>query len=77
MMTLMAVKLDLLSGGTYFPPSDRYGRPGFKTLLTKIAEAWRKDKPGMKSQGVKFLTAISQAVQGDGGIFCASSPSLS
>src|SRR5690348_17153634 len=26
--------------GTYFPPEDRGGRPGFKTLLSKIAEAW-------------------------------------
>ncbi len=33
-------------GGTYFPPEDRYGRPGFKTLLLSIAEAWgtRKDE---------------------------------
>ena len=24
-------------GGTYFPPRDSYGRPGFATLLKKIA----------------------------------------
>lgn len=28
-------------GGTYFPPRDGYGRPGFPTLLQGIAEAWR------------------------------------
>ncbi len=28
-------------GGTYFPPEDRYGMPGFKTLLTEMADAWR------------------------------------
>ena len=28
-------------GGTYFPPEDRYGMPGFKTLLTGIADAWK------------------------------------
>lgn len=22
-----------LMGGTYFPPNDKYGRPGFKTVL--------------------------------------------
>ena len=27
-------------GGTYFPPDDRYGRPGFSTLLAAIARAW-------------------------------------
>ncbi|MFN2387555.1 MAG: thioredoxin domain-containing protein [Thermoanaerobaculia bacterium] len=28
-------------GGTYFPPGDRYGRPGFLTLLASIARAWK------------------------------------
>ncbi len=29
-------------GGTYFPPDNRYGRPGFGTILERIAEAWQK-----------------------------------
>ena len=29
-------------GGTYFPPDNRYGRPGFGTLLERIAAAWRE-----------------------------------
>jgi uncharacterized protein YyaL (SSP411 family) len=28
-------------GGTYFPPTDRYGRIGFERLLLNIAEAWK------------------------------------
>ncbi|RMH03010.1 MAG: thioredoxin domain-containing protein, partial [Aquificota bacterium] len=31
-------------GGTYFPPDDRWGRPGFKSLLLRIAQLWREDK---------------------------------
>ncbi len=31
-------------GGTYFPPEDRWGRPGFKSVLTRIAEAWEQDR---------------------------------
>ncbi len=27
-------------GGTYFPPEDRHGLPGFPRLLTAIAQAW-------------------------------------
>ena len=27
--------------GTYFPPADRYGQPGFPTLLEKLSELWR------------------------------------
>ncbi len=28
-------------GGTYFPPENRYGMPGFKTLLAEISDAWK------------------------------------
>jgi uncharacterized protein len=28
-------------GGTYFPPDDRFGRPGFRRVLETIAEAYR------------------------------------
>jgi hypothetical protein len=28
-------------GGTYFPPEDKYGRPGFKTLLAGLIDAWK------------------------------------
>ena len=28
-------------GGTYYPPEDRYGHPGFKRVLTSLANAWR------------------------------------
>ena len=28
-------------GGTYFPPSSRYGRPGFPDVLTQVAETYR------------------------------------
>lgn len=31
-------------GGTYFPPDDRWGRPGFKSLLLRIAQLWKEDK---------------------------------
>jgi uncharacterized protein YyaL (SSP411 family) len=32
-------------GGTYFPPSSRWGRPGFSEVLTEIARAWRDERP--------------------------------
>jgi uncharacterized protein YyaL (SSP411 family) len=28
-------------GGTYFPPDDRHGLPGFRRLLEALADAWR------------------------------------
>jgi uncharacterized protein YyaL (SSP411 family) len=45
-------------GGTYYPPDDRYGRPGFASLLTRIAEIW-DDSPGkILDQGTQFTKAI-------------------
>ncbi|MBM3225234.1 MAG: thioredoxin domain-containing protein [Candidatus Tectomicrobia bacterium] len=29
-------------GGTYFPPEDRYGRPGFPRMLSAVAEAYHQ-----------------------------------
>jgi uncharacterized protein YyaL (SSP411 family) len=31
-------------GGTYFPPENRWGHPGFASILTQIAQAWAGDR---------------------------------
>jgi len=31
-------------GGTYFPPQNRWGHPGFGSILGQIATAWRNDR---------------------------------
>ena len=31
-------------GGTYFPPTDQYGRPSFKRVLTEVARIWRHER---------------------------------
>ncbi len=31
-------------GGTYFPPANRYGRPGFTTVLDQLAGLWKNDR---------------------------------
>ena len=31
-------------GGTYFPPSSRWGRPGFVEILQEITRVWRNDR---------------------------------
>jgi uncharacterized protein YyaL (SSP411 family)/aryl-alcohol dehydrogenase-like predicted oxidoreductase len=44
--------------GTYFPPTDRYGRPGFTTLLDRIAELWRTDRKALTeraAEAVRYL----------------------
>lgn len=42
-------------GGTYFPPEDRYGRPGFLRLLQMIDDAWR-NRPAEVTNSAEHLT---------------------
>ena len=44
MSVFLTPELKPFFGGTYFPPEDRYGRPGFPTVLQQLAEAWKKDR---------------------------------
>src|SRR5205814_2292136 len=49
-------------GGTYFPPDNRYGRPGFPVLLERIAEAWRSDRQRIQETSAQVLSQLrSQA----------------
>jgi uncharacterized protein len=41
-------------GGTYFPPDDRYGRPGFRRLLETIAEAYRTRRAEIHENAKSF-----------------------
>jgi uncharacterized protein len=45
-------------GGTYYPPDDRYGRPGFSSLLTRLAEIWANQPEKIVEQGHRFTEAI-------------------
>jgi uncharacterized protein YyaL (SSP411 family) len=46
--------------GTYFPPEDRYGRPGFGTLLTRIAELWNSDRSAIEDQATELTSAVRE-----------------
>src|SRR5947208_2251981 len=47
-------------GGTYFPPDDHYGRPGFKRVLLAIAEAFHTKSDEVKQSAEQLLSIISQ-----------------
>ncbi len=47
-------------GGTYFPPQDRHGMPGFPRLLLSIAEAWRT-KPADVQRSAQSVREIYDA----------------
>jgi len=50
-------------GGTYFPPEDRYGRPGFPRLLMNIADAYKNRKQDVKDNAQTLRQHLNQRVQ--------------
>jgi uncharacterized protein YyaL (SSP411 family) len=47
-------------GGTYFPPDNRYGRPGFQAILESLAQAWREDPRRVEASGAQILSRLEQ-----------------
>ena len=52
-------------GGTYFPPDDRYGRPGFRRLLETIAQSYKSKKQEIVNSAQSLRQHLNQKVQGD------------
>ncbi|HLK37748.1 MAG TPA: thioredoxin domain-containing protein, partial [Polyangiaceae bacterium] len=52
-------------GGTYFPPSDRYGLPGFPTVLQAVWEAFRARRDQVDTQAGELARAIAEVAAGE------------
>jgi hypothetical protein len=53
-------------GGTYFPPTDRYGRIGFERLLLVIADSWKNKRQELINSAGK-LTEVLANITGPSG----------
>ena len=49
--------------GTYFPPTDKWGRPGFGSIVKNIGEAWKQDQEKITSQAGRFTSRLRTALQ--------------
>ncbi|MHC4068723.1 MAG: thioredoxin domain-containing protein [Planctomycetota bacterium] len=47
-------------GGTYFPPTDRYGRPGFDRVLLAIADTWKKKRQDLTDSASRISDVLNQ-----------------
>ncbi|KAB2056752.1 hypothetical protein ES319_A11G124900v1 [Gossypium barbadense] len=56
-----------LMGGTYFPPEDKYGRPGFKTILRKVKDAWDNKRDMLVKSGAFAIEQLSEALSASAG----------
>jgi hypothetical protein len=56
-------------GGTYIPPDDRYGRPGFGRVLTTLAQVWRERRDEALETAASTMAAIehNESFSGRGG----------
>lgn len=60
---------DAFYGGTYFPPSARYGRPAFTDVLRGISQAYHRDQEKIATNVTKLRSALEKASRpepGDG-----------
>ncbi len=48
-------------GGTYFPPSDGYGRPSFRRVLLSIANAYKEKNGDVVEQAKMLESTIAQS----------------
>ncbi|HVW25234.1 MAG TPA: aldo/keto reductase [Polyangiaceae bacterium] len=80
MTVFLTPKQQPFYAGTYFPPDDRHGRPGFKTLLERIAELWTSDRTRLTQQAAELTEhvrgrgeTLREASVGEQAIFAAGS----
>ena len=52
-------------GGTYFPPEDRFGRPGFKRLITQLASMWDERRHDIDATATDLTHSLRDAARGD------------
>src|SRR3954465_1945712 len=49
-------------GGTYFPPEDRWGQPGFTKVLERIAAAWKQDHEKIVSSAREMTQELQRRI---------------
>jgi uncharacterized protein YyaL (SSP411 family) len=51
-------------GGTYFPPTARHGRPGFRRVLELIHERYSEDAEQIAAGAEKLASTLAQSLEG-------------
>jgi uncharacterized protein YyaL (SSP411 family) len=68
MSVFLTPELKPYTGGTYFPPEDRYGRPGFRRVLVMLAEAWKERRGDIDRAAAEITEHLQGACQIHGGL---------
>uniref|UniRef100_A0A1I7XT33 Thioredox_DsbH domain-containing protein n=1 Tax=Heterorhabditis bacteriophora TaxID=37862 RepID=A0A1I7XT33_HETBA len=62
MSVFLTPNLEPITGGTYFPPNDHFGRPGFSSILKLIATKWSKEQCTMLGQGRMIIDELKKGL---------------
>ncbi len=62
MSVWLTPELQPFFGGTYFPPQNRFGHPGFASILTQIADAWQNDREQILTSARDVVKQLAQHV---------------
>lgn len=60
MSVWLTPELAPITAGTYFPPKDRWGMPGFVTVLQKIADQWKRNRQDLMTTGQKVIEIMER-----------------
>jgi uncharacterized protein YyaL (SSP411 family) len=63
MSVFLTPALEPFFGGTYFPPQDRHGMPGFPRVLDAIAEAYRDRRDEVVEQGRQLAAHLREQLE--------------
>ena len=62
MTVFLTPDLQPFYAGTYFPPEDRHGMPGFRSVLAAVARAWEEQREQVVTQGQRVSEAIARSL---------------
>src|SRR5579872_5067666 len=62
MSVWLTPELEPFFGGTYFPPENKWGQPGFASVLSQIVNAWQTERDQIVESAREALTQIRQRV---------------
>ncbi|MFO0833380.1 MAG: thioredoxin domain-containing protein [Phycisphaerales bacterium] len=53
-------------GGTYFPRQPRHGLPSWPDVITRLSDAWRKERAGVEAQAERIAGAVREHMESAG-----------
>jgi uncharacterized protein YyaL (SSP411 family) len=66
MTVFLTPELKPFYGGTYFPPSSRWGRPGFIDLLSELSKVWKGDRAQVERAAAELFDRLRLVTSSSG-----------